>query len=302
VNYYPAQAPWRHFLTVSTPDQFDHDFDLIEAEGLNTIRIFLWYGGLFDCPGSGIVPNLAGFARLDALFHAAAARGLRVLVTLNDLPDLFEHPLYTEADLPAVQTDFIVTRYLNEPAILGWDVRNEGDVDYIRGYARHADVAAWLTRMAIDVRAHDPNHLITAGWEEDSNQTIDDVDFVSFHHWTTADALHSRIVALRGATGKPTVVEEIGYSTASAGETNQADYLQAALQTAETDHVAGWIVWQAFDTRPEWACNPPDCPGPDNAEYHFGLWRADGSPKPAAQAIHALLQSLNNATPTSSPK
>jgi tetratricopeptide (TPR) repeat protein len=301
VNYYPAQAPWRHFLTDSTPDQFAHDLDLIRAEGLNTIRIFLWYGGLFQCPGSGIVPNLAAFARVDALLQAAAARGLRVLVTLNDLPDLFQHPLYTKPDLPAVQTDFIVTRYLAEPAILAWDLRNEGDVDYVRGYASRTDVSAWLTRMAVDVRAHDRNHLITAGWNEDNALTVDHVDFVSLHHWTTADALHNRVVGLRAMTSKPILVEEIGYSTATTGETNQANYLQEALQTAEADQVAGWIIWQAFDTRPEWACNPPDCPGTDSAEYYFGLWHTDGSPKPAAQALQSLLQNLNNASPTPVP-
>jgi hypothetical protein len=290
VNYYPPQAPWRHFLIDSTPDEFTHDLNLIQSAGLNAIRIFLWYGGLFACPGSGIVPNVAAFARLDSLFHAAAEHGLRVLVTLNDLPDLFQHPLYTEADLPAVQTDFIVMRYLNEPAILAWDLRNEGDIDYIRGYAHRSDVSAWLDRMSVDVRAHDPNHLITAGWEEDSGVTVEDVDFVSFHHWTTADALHSRVVALRAVTKKPIVVEEIGYSAATAGETNQADYLKDALQTAEADQVGGWIVWQAFDTLPQWACNPPDCPGADSAEYHFGLWRTDGSPKPAAQAVQFVIQ------------
>jgi endo-1,4-beta-mannosidase len=214
------------------------------------------------------------------------------------LPDLFQHPLYTEADLPAVQTDFIVTRYLNEPAILAWDLRNEGDVDYIRGYAHRVDVSAWLTRMTIDVRAHDPNHLITAGWNEDSGATADQVDFVSFHHWSTADSLHNRTAALRVTTSKPIVVEEIGYSTASTGEANQATYLQEALQTAESDQLAGWIVWQAFDTRPEWACNPPDCPGTDSAQYYFGLWRTDGTPKPAAQAIQSLIQTLNMATAT----
>ncbi len=281
VNYYPPEAPWHRFLTDTTPAILRRDLDLIAGAGFNTIRVFVAYDALFMCPGSGAIPKADSFARLDSVIQLAAERHLHVLVTLNDLPDLTFHPLYTEPAIPASQTAFIVARYRDEPAIVGWDVRNEGDVDYIRGYASAAAVSTWLQATTAAVRAIDPHHLITAGWNEGSAATVSAVDFVSFHHWRTADDLHARIGGLRNNTGAPIVLEEVGYSTLVAGEAIQTEDLRVVLDTADADGLAGWIVWMAFDTTPGAACVPPDCPGHDNPEFHFGLWRVDGTPKAA---------------------
>jgi len=287
VNYYPAQAPWQHFLINSTPDILRHDLDLIQGAGLNMIRIFIAYDALFECPGSGVVPNVAAFARLDSVIQLAAQRGLHVLVTLNDLPDLTFHPLYTEPDTAAAQTAYIVMRYRDEPAVFAWDVRNEGDVDTIRGYAAAHDVADWLTNTVADVRARDPHHLITAGWDDYTSDTADIVDFLSFHHWSTVSSLHERATALQAITHKPIVLEEVGYQTFGSSEATQADRLHQLLAMADSVGLAGWLIWDAFDTTPQFACVPPNCPGKDNAEYHFGLWNADGTPKQAVQFLQA---------------
>ena len=301
VNYYPATAPWRRFLTASTPAIFGHDLDLIGAAGFNVIRIFLWYGALFDCPGSGVIPDRAAFARLDALLQLAAAHGLRVLVTLNDLPDLVMYPLYTDSELPAAQTAFIVNRYRYERAILAWDVRNEGDVDYLRSAARDVEVNAWLNQTVSAVRRLDSQHPITAGWDDNGISTAGIVDVVSLHHWSAASTLASRLQQFRAATNKPILLEEIGYSGYLSTEGQQLDALKQAIQIAEGQHVAGWILWQAFDILPGAACDPPDCPGPDNAEYHFGLWRTDGSPKQAVAAITQWLSATTTPGPAALP-
>ncbi len=285
VNYYPARAPWRRFLTDSTPGMMAHELDLIKGAGFNTIRIFLWYEALFECPGSGVIPNMAAFNRLDTALRLAAERGLHVLVTLHDLADLTFHPLYTEPDSPAAQTAYLLLRYRDEPTILGWDLRNEGDIDYIRGLAPASTVLDWLAHTAQIARALDTHHLITAGWNEDAQSTANIVDFVSFHHWSQPSAMHDRVAALRVYTQKPILLEEVGYSTRSTGEAAQADLLRGALDTAAAEGLAGWIVWTAFDYTPDVTCIPPACPGKDNTEHHFGLWRADYTLKPALSVI-----------------
>jgi tetratricopeptide (TPR) repeat protein len=285
INYYPAAAPWRRFLTDSTADGFTHDLDLISATGFNVVRVFLWYGALFTCPGSGVIPNQDAFARLDVLLQLASARGLHVLLTLNDLPDLVMYPLYTNSDLPNAETTFIVNRYRQERAILAWDVRNEGDVDYVRGYARDIDVYTWLSHTVAIVRALDPQHPITTGWNDSGISTAATVDVVSLHHWSTADLLATRLNQFHAATNKPILLEEVGYSAYPSTEKQQANYLMQAIQVAESGKTTGWIVWQAFDLSPGTACDPPDCPGVDNAEYHFGLWRTDGTPKLAVGVL-----------------
>ncbi|MCA9904538.1 MAG: hypothetical protein KC547_11825, partial [Anaerolineae bacterium] len=50
-NYYPSRYPWRRFLTEMDADSVRAELDLLRSTGANTLRIFLWYGALFQCPG-----------------------------------------------------------------------------------------------------------------------------------------------------------------------------------------------------------------------------------------------------------
>ncbi|PJF32357.1 MAG: hypothetical protein CUN51_01630 [Candidatus Thermofonsia Clade 1 bacterium] len=288
VNYYPARAPWRRFLTQSDLAIIARELDLLAASGVNTIRIFAWHEALFQCVGSGIVPHPEAFARLDGTIRLAAERGMRVLLTLNDLPDLIMRPLYTDSAIADAQSLFIVSRYRDEPAILAFDLRNEGDIDYVRGYARSADVIAWLNQLAPRIRAAAPNHLLTAGWNEGSLVTERATDFLSFHHWRSAGNLHERINALRAGSRKPILLQELGYparATNPAALQEQARRLEAALQTAENANLLGWLLWTAFDFPTDATCIPLACPSADNAEHHFGLWTVDYAPKPAVQVL-----------------
>ncbi len=289
VNYYPVRAPWRRFLTESDLTTVAKELDLIRAVGFNTLRIFLWYDGMFDCSGSGAVPKLDAFKRLDGILGLAAKRDLHLIVTLNDIPDLTIHPLYLNPEIAAAETAYIVSRYQNEPAILAWDVRNEGDIDYFRNGFSSKVVLDWLAQSAGQIRSLDPNHLITAGWLSNPQMTEPVVDFVSFHHWSEPQSLKQRIDAMRVYTKKPILVEEIGYSTLGVSETQQGILLHDTLKMADSEGAAGWLVWTAFDFPTDATCVPPACPSPDNGQHHFGLWRTDYSPKPAVDIIKALL-------------
>ncbi len=291
VNYYPVRAPWQRFLTNSDLTVVAKELDLIRGTGFNTLRIFLDYDALFDCPGSGAVPKPDVFARLDGIVKAAAGRGFRLIVTLNDLPDLTIHPLYLYPDSAADQTLYIVKRYQAEPAILAWDLRNEGDIDYSRNGFQSTTVLDWLAKTSAAVRNADSNHLITAGWDEDPQATENAVDIVSFHHWAADQTLSLRLAALKIYTHKPILVEEIGFSTLGINETQQGVMLRDTLTTAESDGAAGWLVWTAFDFPTDVTCAPPDCPSPDNGEHHFGLWHSDYTPKPSVAVLKALFGS-----------
>ncbi|MFN8419728.1 MAG: cellulase family glycosylhydrolase [Anaerolineae bacterium] len=189
VNYYPSRAPWRRFLTETNLTTAAMELDLIKSAGLNTIRIFLWYEAMFNCPASGLVPIASAFERLDGVLKLAAARDLKVIITLNDLPDLTVRPLYTHPETSLAQTLYITMRYRDERTILAWDLRNEGDIDYTRYKQRSTDVLNWLRNLSQQVRLTDPNHLITAGWLSNPLPTDQAVDFFSFHHWSTGAEL-----------------------------------------------------------------------------------------------------------------
>jgi len=218
VNYYPRAAPWQRFLAEADPAEMAAELDLIKQAGFNTLRIFLWNQPLFTCEPEDAIPNEAAFATVDKLLQLADERQFKVIVTLNDLPDLTFRPLYTDHPHYDNQTAYIVRRYRNEPSILAWDLRNEGDLDYGAASPDGArftenEVIDWIAHTGRLVRDNDPHHLLTAGWWGDPIPTAPYVDFLSFHHWADANDLQIRINEFRQASNKPLLLEEIGYST-----------------------------------------------------------------------------------------
>lgn len=290
VNYYPSRYPWRRFLTESTMDSINQELAMMRAAGLNTLRLFLWNDALFTCPQYGAVPIAVNFKRLDNIIQAAAEAGFRLIVTLNDMPDLTRTPLYDNPQHVIAQTHFIVERYKDEAAILAWDLRNEGDIDYGSNHAAtiifpRQVVLDWLANTSAMVRGLDSNHLITAGWLYDAEATAPYVDFVSFHHWSDAESLRGRIATMRAATDKPLLLEEFGYSTFRVSPEVQSELINGVSGAVEESGLLGWLVWTAFDFPRYATCIAPACPSADNAEHHFGLWGTDYVAKPALDAL-----------------
>src|SRR5918911_3261544 len=97
------------------------DFDPVAAAGYNPVRIFVQH----PLPDEILDGD---FSRLDTVVALANARGLRLLITLNDDGD---------PDLQRVaHVDALVAAHLaGNPAIFGYDLRNEPNL---------ADIAASL--------------------------------------------------------------------------------------------------------------------------------------------------------------
>ncbi len=288
VNYYPARYPWRRFLTEADTASITRELNLLQYAGLNTLRLFLWNEALFKCPTQNATPIAAAFERLDAIIHLAAERGFRLIITLNDLPDLTRIPLYDNPSYLQQQTRFIIERYRDEAAILAWDLRNEGDIDYgSLGTVKveRERVLNWLATTADQVRALDNNHLITAGWLHDSQATASAVDFISFHHWEDAASMRKRLADIRAATDKPILLQEYGFSTFRLTPDEQATQLLEVAQAAEAEGLLGWLIWTAFDFPLDATCTPPACPSVDNAEHHFGLWTSEYFPKSVVERL-----------------
>lgn len=295
INYYPARYPWRRFLTETDTDTLRTEFALMRDANINTLRIFLWQYALFICPDSPGVPHVSHFKRLDSIIQTAAEYNFRLIVTLNDMPDLDHLPLYDNPERIQHQMKFIVERYRDESAILAWDLRNEGDIDYgthsqIEGKFTKEQVIGWLEQTSASVRELDANHLITAGWLYDAEATAPYVDFVSFHHWTGVEELRGRVETIRAATDKPILLQEFGYSTlrAETPPETQAALIGDVFAYATEAELLGWMLWTAFDFPLDASCYPSPCENQDNAEHHFGLWTSDYSEKPAVTVLRSL--------------
>ncbi|MDR3506535.1 MAG: hypothetical protein P4L64_01430 [Caulobacteraceae bacterium] len=126
------------------------------------------------------------------------------------------------------------------------------------------------------------------------------VDYANIHsyaghglapHLRTPDDLAATV----SAPGKPSIVTETGYPTndpsgppgarlgpghSMVDEDVQAKYLLAAVLDDFKQNVTATYLYELLDDRPE--------PQNLDEQQHFGLFRADGSKKPVAVALHNL--------------
>lgn len=187
------------------------------------------------------------------------------------------------------------------PALWAWDLGNENSnvcVPPTRDLAR-----SWLARMTSAIRASDPSSPITIGLhmedlEEDRRlgpaEAAEVSDFLSMHgyplytKWArgTADASLPAYLAevTRWLGGKDVFFEEFGMPSRTATEDTAADsYVAEALEALHDAGTIGAMLWCFADYIPEIWDRPPLDRAPH--ERFFGVWRADGTPKPAVRHL-----------------
>jgi endo-1,4-beta-mannosidase len=187
------------------------------------------------------------------------------------------------------------------PALWAWDLGNENSnvcVPASRDLAR-----SWLARMTSAIRASDASSPITIGLhmedlEEDRRlgpaEAAEVSDFLCMHgyplyaKWArgTADASLPAYLAevTRWLGRKDVLFEEFGMPSRTATEEGAADgYVAEALEALHDVGTTGAMLWCFADYSPEIWDRPPLDRAPH--ERFFGLWRADGTPKPAVRHL-----------------
>jgi hypothetical protein len=236
------------------------------------------------CEGSGTVPLPGAVRFLDRFFAMTAEAGLRVIVTLNDQPDLDSDPLYENPTLAWQQFEYLVGRYANEPAILAWDVRSAGDVDYGANPDSPAlftkeRVLAWLRRAVRTVKGLDTNHPVTASWQFAPLDTEPYVDFISVHRPASLDDARDLINEIKANTDKPLLLAGYGVSTYETSEADQSAAVLSYIDLSDREGLLGWLVWQAYDFPVNRICEPMPCRDQDGASLHEGLWQTNNTAK-----------------------
>lgn len=277
VIYEPRDYPGKQFLAEAPEEAINEELFLIAAADLNTIRIYLYHDVLFQCAGASVTPVPDAITRLDQVLTAAAARGLRVIPVLHHDAD---DTLYLSAAHTTSQLRYLVGRYADEPAILAWDVRDGGDLDYTLGDADRDAVLVWVNTTTQTIRQTAPNHLVTAGWRDDAAATAPFADFVSFQHEGSLDELRQEIALLQSQTEKPLFLANVSYPMVNGDELTQRDSIYNAVLAAQNNALLGWSVYNAFD-HPRTVCE--DC-------EQFGLWYTNYSPKLALDALSTAIR------------
>lgn len=291
INYYPRDYPNRRFLREMDIESIEFELELMRASGINTLRIYLRHNQLFDmtCIGNSPIPLIEGFNRLDTFIRVAESHDFRLILVLNHEPDLTTYPLYTAPTSSLDQMRFIAQRYQDEGTILAYDLRDNGDADYINSnqFTRE-EVLNWLTQAVIVMRQYAPNHLITAGWDDDAQITAPLVDFVSFQHFGVVATLRQEIAILTDATQRPILLTAIGYNTYDMDELSHREAYQRAFEAVAQNNLTGWVVTTAFDYPLTVICEDPNCPAEDGGVSRAGLWNTSYFPKRAVEAVEAV--------------
>ena len=233
--------------------------------------------------------------QMTQVLQIASVLGMKVIFTLFEWYD--EQPRQgSREEGPNIRyLEGIVKPFAEDDRVLAWDIRNEPD-----HYQRWADgdpdrVIEWMDRMATNIRHLDKRHPITVGlgkyenfWLKDKRgrSVLDYVDFVSLHIYD-AHALPTQVEAIRARTNKPVIIEEMGWPSSPADKpapegaefsvATQNYFYEAMLKDANQYNVAGVVQWTLMDYGPRTTGKVA------NFEEHFGLFRLDGSPKPAAE-------------------
>ncbi|HEX6291015.1 MAG TPA: cellulase family glycosylhydrolase [Herpetosiphonaceae bacterium] len=316
-NYYPAEHPWGLMWTEWDGPAVDRELGRARRElGINTVRALVPYRtseGWTD--GQGNIPPQM-LERLRQFVQIAGRHQLKVIVTLFDWHDSIAAAgsLEEAYDLRYLRT--IVAAFKDDDRVLAWDLHNEPDNygSWLEGKA--PAVVDWLGRMADAIRVLDRHHPITVGvgryeslWQAaPSGRTIAQIsDIISVHEYTPGN-LTAIAESIRARTTKPVLLEEFGWASGPEcrniffdtryqlylyyDEPSQHEVYRRALEIATSSGFVGVVGW--------WLQDPPaTLPYSVDEQGHFGLYRRDGSPKPALAAFRTLRVPALHSTTTS---
>jgi hypothetical protein len=305
LSYYPSDGGWSEMWDDFRPARLQADFARIAALHANTVRLIL-QAGTFGYP----LPSLVYEAELAQAIDLAEAAGLHVQLTLFDW--LGQHGLagsYADIDGSKRWAAALLAPYAGDPRIACVELQNELDphdpaaVTWARGLlpyvqrvvpgtpvtlsATGADQAAALALLQRSLAPAAPDfwsvHLFTGGGE----RTYWDVR-------AARTAVAPRPVWV-GETGYPTLPGVSGYpdipATADAQEAAQAHFLKTTAEGARRAGLAPIGIWTLDDFTDRGIPVDPGAEAPPAGEYHFGLFRTDGSAKPGATVIRHLFAS-----------
>lgn len=166
--------------------------------------------------------------------------------------------------------------------ILGLCLGNEIPADVMRWFGTRV-IAQAIAELAEAARQEDPDQLLTyANYPTTEYLPLEEFDFVTFNVFLERrDDFRRYLTRLHHLVGdRPLVLGETGLDAGhglSEGEQRQADVLDWQLATALERGVAGTCVFSWTD---EWWVGDAAVEG-----WHFGLTRADRSPRPALDTV-----------------
>jgi hypothetical protein len=307
-NYHPSAAGCQVW-TDWEPDAMRADFSAMADNGLNTVRMFLFWRDAQPTPGT-VSPRT--LEHLAAAVAAAGEAGLGCVVSLFtiwmngqllDLPwraarNIWRDPLLLDAEIRLART--VAGALRGQPALLAYDLGDElWHIDPVAAAALpRPEIAAWQRRLADAIREEAPGTLVlqandatgvfgSSGYGSDNSADLDLIGTHAYPSWAPG-SIESTLsykathlvpfqVRVSAAYGTPLVDEVGAYGVA---ERTAARYLRAAAASALGNGAAGLLAWSWKDiaSRLEPYHQRP-------MERFTGLRRLDDSPRPTLEAL-----------------
>ncbi|KAG6840742.1 hypothetical protein C0991_004651 [Blastosporella zonata] len=295
-----SNSYWVGLMSFSTTDM-NTAFANIAATGATTVRTWGFneetsangdYYQLWSGSTATVNTGATGLQNFDNVIAAAKANGIRLIVALTNNwsdyggMDVYVQQLlgssdhdyfYTNATVIAAYQKYVntfVSRYINEPTILAWELSNEprckGSTGTWTGTCTTATVTSWIKTMSAYIKSIDSNHLVAIGDEGFYNQpsastypyqgsegidfavnlAISTIDFGTFHSYPEPWGQSANATlwgaqwiidhaASQNATNKPVILEEFGVTA------SQTTTYPVWLNTILSSGLAGDLIWQA---------------------------------------------------------
>ena len=280
LNYYPEKHPWQEMWINYDSIDFKSDFDLIKDLGFNTLRIFVPY---HHFGGARLIPT--EIEKLSSFLDLAHEYKFKIIVTLFDFFLGYQVEEWTLSDR---HLEGIISKFSRHPAILGFDLKNEPDLDFER-YGED-EVQAWLDFISKRLTTYDSSALQTVGWSQPEFAHImkDQLDFLSFHFYREISELNHFLDSTN--LNKPLFIGETGmhsfkkwwYPIGNTEDEQKVYYNQLfKIISAHNIHYAFWTLYDFKNIPSNVAGRWPWQKGPQKA---YGL-QNEGRKKPSLNLV-----------------
>ena len=279
INYYPSTAGWSRMWSSFDATKIDADMARADALGATGIRAII-FPNTFGYPA----PKAEYTARLAKFVTMADAHGLSVKFTLFDW-----WGAYSDVTGSAAWAGAILKPYVNDKRVISVELQNEFDTS-------DPAAVAWARKIVPVVRAVAPAMPLTfsvngttgaAGMAAiKSMLAATPLDFFDFHFYTSSERALAVIRKAQATVAPaPVVIGEVGLNTLQNTDGEQAAFLARVFQAATVAGVRSVAPWTLTDFAV--GAIPESAVGKLQAQYNYGLYRTDGTAKPAAAVVRA---------------
>ena len=279
LNYYPSTGGWTAMWTRFDPARIDADLAKAAGLGATDVRVIL-FPQTFGYP----TPKAEYTAKLARFVDLAAAHGMTVKFTLFDWWDGYDDVAGSTAWATA-----ILKPYRDDKRVIAVELKNEFDPS-------EAAAVAWARKIVPAVRAVAPGLPLTISVDGAVGATgmarikaalkATPLDYYDFHFYGNSERALANIRRAQAAVAPtPIVIGEVGLNTLQNTEGEQAAFLARVFAGADAAGVRSVAPWTLNDFAP--GAIPASGTARMPTQYRYGLFRTDGSAKPAAAVVKA---------------